>query len=160
MIVDFFRNSVVSDKIYNGNGYPLLNFDEQVAASKLATSFPPFIASIAKRGLKLDEVVCMSFTVGWFGEEESRRMVRVMCYYMDGTVNMYMRPIEGVTVAVDLDQMEIIGFHDRVVVPVPKGEGTDYREPSGRKSEGVGEKDAGVLQEGGYGFTLDGHVLR
>lgn len=157
IIVDFSRNSVVSDKLYNGNGYPLLNFDEQVAASSLATSYPPFTASIAKRGLKLDEVVCMSFTVGWFGEEKSRRMVKVMCYYLDGTVNMYMRPIEGVTVAVDLDRMEIIGFRDRAVVPVPKGEGTDYTESS-KQSEVV--EDASVVQEHGHGFTFDGHVLR
>lgn len=33
-------------------------------------------------------------------------MVRVMEFYLDGTVNFYMRPVEGVTVTVDLDEME------------------------------------------------------
>ncbi|XP_057771733.1 primary amine oxidase-like [Salvia miltiorrhiza] len=102
----------------------------------------------------MEEVVCMSFTVGWFGQERSRRMVRVMCYYMDGTVNIYMRPIEGVTVAVDLDRRAIIGFHDRVVVPVPKAQGTDYtgRDQPYMESEGGVDEDAS--------FTLDGNVLR
>lgn len=156
IVVDLSRDLVVSDRLYDGHGYPMLNFDEQVGASKLAMSHAPFIASIEKRGLELDEVICMSFTVGWFGEEKSRRIVRVMCYYLDGTVNMYMRPIEGVTVTVDLDEMRIIGFRDRIMVPVPKAEGTDYRELM--QSSVV--KDRVVLQEDRPGFTLDGHVLR
>ncbi|XP_042052097.1 primary amine oxidase-like [Salvia splendens] len=154
IIVDLSRSSVVSDRLYQGNGYPLLNIEEQVAASNLAVSYAPFVASIEKRGLKMEELVCMSFSVGWFGEEKSRRMVRVMCYYLDGTVNMYMRPVEGITVAVDLDRMEIIGFRDRVVLPVPKAQGTDYTgsTPSDADDE---EEDAPLCH-----FTFDGHVLR
>lgn len=104
----------------------------------------------------MEEVVCMSFTVGWFGEGESGRVVKVMCYYLDGTVNMYMRPIEGVSVAVDLDEMKIVGFRDRVVVPVPKAEGTDYTES--RQSSDV--KEGGLVDEDEPSFALDGHVLR
>ncbi|KAL8524638.1 hypothetical protein ACS0TY_014295 [Phlomoides rotata] len=43
-----------------------------------------------------------------------------MCYYLDGTVNMYMRPIEGISVTVDLDEMKITAFRKRP--------GHDYRE--------------------------------
>lgn len=79
--------------------------------------------------------MCSTLTVGWFGEEKSSRLVRVMCYYMDGTINLYMRPIEGITVvSVDLDEMKIVGFRDRVMVPVPKAEGTNYKESVQRKS--------------------------
>ncbi|KAH6808869.1 amine oxidase 1 [Perilla frutescens var. frutescens] len=156
MVVDLSNSLVVSDRLYEGHGYPLLMYNEQIDASNLAMSYAPFIASIEKRGLKLDEVVCMCFTVGWFGEEKSRRIVRVMCYYLDGTVNLYMRPIEGITVTVDLDEMKILGFRDRAMIPVPKGEGTDYRELM--QSSVV--KDRDVLEEDGRGFTLDGHVLR
>lgn len=106
----------------------------------------------------MEEVVCMSFTVGWFGEREggSGRVVKVMCYYLDGTVNMYMRPIEGVLVTVDLEEMKIVGFRDRVVVPVPKAEGTDYTES--KRSSDV--KGRGVVGGDEPGFDLDGHVLR
>lgn len=149
IVIDLSNNLVLSDEVYDGYGYPLQNSAEQFAADKLAQSYLPFIAAIERRNLKLEEVVCMTFTVGWFGEEKSSRLVRVMCYYMDGTINLYMRPIEGITVTVDLDEMKIVGFRDRVMVldekkivrfrdrvmvPVPKAEGTDYRELVQRKS--------------------------
>ncbi|KAI3469563.1 hypothetical protein Pfo_026226 [Paulownia fortunei] len=160
IIVDLSSNLIVSDKIYDGRGYPLQGFGEQIAASKLALSYAPFIASIEKRGLKLEEVVCMSFTVGWYGEERSRRVVRVMCYYLDGTVNLYMRPIEGITVTVDLDEMKIIGYRDRIMVPVPKADGTDYRESMQSAPSSSSVEGAAVLQPDGPSFTLDGHILR
>lgn len=57
----------------------MLYFEEQIAANKLATTYASFIASIDKRGLKVEEVVCGSFTIGWYGEEErTNRVVRVM----------------------------------------------------------------------------------
>ncbi|PIM98451.1 Primary-amine oxidase [Handroanthus impetiginosus] len=154
IIVDLSSNMTVCDKVYNGNGFPLMNFGEVSAANKLASSYAPLIASIEKRGLKLEEVICMSFAIGWYGEEKSRRVVRVMCYYMDGTVNLYMRPIEGITVTVDLDQMKIIGYQDRVMVPVPKADGTDYRASKQSDSRRA------VRDLDGPGLALDGHVLR
>ena len=63
------------------------------------------MASVNKRGLKIEEIVCGSFTVGWYGESsrnknknknKNKRVVKVMCFYLDGTVNLYMRPLEGV----------------------------------------------------------------
>ncbi|XP_059649796.1 amine oxidase [copper-containing] alpha 3, peroxisomal-like isoform X2 [Cornus florida] len=51
-----------------------------------------------------------------------------MCYYLDGTVNLYMRPIEGITVIFYLDEMKIKDYSDRSMVPVRKADGTDYRE--------------------------------
>ncbi|KAL8515220.1 hypothetical protein ACS0TY_014073 [Phlomoides rotata] len=53
IIVDLSKNIIVSDNLYSGHGYPLLSYGEQINASSLATSYPPFIASIKKRGLKL-----------------------------------------------------------------------------------------------------------
>ncbi|XP_073121270.1 amine oxidase [copper-containing] alpha 2, peroxisomal-like [Henckelia pumila] len=161
LILDLSNNLVLSDEVYHGYGYPLQNSAEQTAADKLAQSYGPFVAAIERRNLKLEEVVCLTFTVGWFGEEKSSRLVRVMCYYMDGTVNLYMRPIEGIAVTVDLDEMKIVGFRDRVMVPVPKAEGTDYRESVQRQplldssvKSMAGEKKVGP------GFTLDGYTVR
>ncbi|KAL0395486.1 UNVERIFIED_CONTAM: Primary amine oxidase [Sesamum latifolium] len=87
---------------------PMLNNEEQKAAGALPLTYPPFIASIAKRGLNLSEVICEVFTLGWYGEKDTKRAVGVMCYYIDGTVNFYMRPIEGVMATVDLDKMNIV----------------------------------------------------
>lgn len=109
-----------------------------------------------------EQIVCGSFTVGWYGQNGSNngRRVKVMCYYLDGTVNLYMRPIEGVTVTVDLDSMKIVGFLDRIKVPVPKGDGTDYRGSQQKPPFGPCLNDINVVQPDGPSFTLDGHLVR
>ncbi|KAK1283000.1 hypothetical protein QJS10_CPB22g01304 [Acorus calamus] len=63
-----------------------------------------------------------------------------------------MRPIEGVTVVVDLDEMVITGYRDRVVVPMPKAGGTDYR----TMKPNTKEKLSGLRK----GFIVEGHMIR
>lgn len=86
------------------------------------------MAAVAKRGLVADEVTCGTFMVGWFGGKDRRRVVNLTCYSFSRTVNIYMRPIDGLTVTVDFDEMKIVGFRDRLVVQVPKTDMTDYRD--------------------------------
>ncbi|KAL2469908.1 Copper amine oxidase family protein [Abeliophyllum distichum] len=160
IIVDLSSNSIVLDKVYNGHGYPILNSEEQNAAGNLALAYTPLVASVEKRGLKVEEVVCSPFTIGWYGEKRANREVRVMCYYLDGTINFYMRPIEGITVTVDLDQMKIIAYRDRITVPVPKAEGTDYRESMQKSPFDSKLKGITVVQPDGPSFTIDGHTIR
>ncbi|KAL3507902.1 hypothetical protein ACH5RR_033284 [Cinchona calisaya] len=160
IIVDLNASAIISSKVHDGHGYPLLNFAEQTAANMLPITYPPFIESIEKRGLKLEQVLCQSFCVGWFGEEKTKRIVRELCYYLDGTVNLYMRPIEGITVTVDLDEMKIIGYRDRLIVPVPKAEGTDYREMMQKQPVNSPIKGITMLQPDGPSFSIDGHIVR
>ncbi|XP_034686799.1 primary amine oxidase-like [Vitis riparia] len=160
IIVDLSTQSIVSDKVYSGHGYPLLTSDEQTAASELPLTYPPFIASIKKRKLKLSDVVCSTFTVGWFGEEKSRRVLKILCFYTDGTANLYMRPIEGVTIAVDLDEMKITEYHDRLTVPMPEAEGTEYRLSKQKPPFGPLLNGVSSMQPDGPGFKIDGHNIR
>lgn len=103
----------------------------------------------------------MSFGVGWYGQTANQgRRVKVMCYYLDGTVNLYMRPIEGITVTVDLDDMKIFNFVDRVVVPVPKQEGTDYRESMQKTPTWPNLNPMTVVQPDGPSFTLNGQLVK
>ncbi|XXG56451.1 hypothetical protein AAC387_Pa03g3859 [Persea americana] len=161
IIVDIKDNFIVSDRIYNGYGYPTPTIAELEAASSLPFTYPSFIESVTKRGLDLTQVVCESFLVGWFGEERrGKRMAKIMCYYRGGTDNFYMRPLEGVTVTVDLDAMAIMGYYDRIRVPMPKAEGTDYRAskqkpPFAKRTNGIT-----VVQPDGPSFTIDGHMIR
>ena len=87
-------------------------------------------------------------------------LYKVFCFYLDGTVNLYMRPIEGITLTVDLDQMEIIGYQDRAIVPVPKSDGTDYRESEMKPPFRPSLKEITVVQPDGPSFTVDGHIIR
>ncbi|RVX21896.1 Primary amine oxidase [Vitis vinifera] len=160
IIVDLSTQSIVSDKVYSGHGYPLLTSEEQTAASELPLTYPPFIASIRKRKLKLSDVVCSTFTVGWFGEEKSRRVLKILCFYTDGTANLYMRPIEGVTIVVDLDEMKITEYHDRLTVPMPEAEGTEYRLSKQKPPFGPRLNGVSSMQPDGPGFKIDGHNIR
>ncbi|GMY27420.1 primary amine oxidase-like, partial [Fagus crenata] len=167
IIVNLSKHSIISNQIYKGHGYPLLTFEEQIAASTLPLSYKPFLASVNKRGLKIEEVVCGSFTVGWYGEssrnkkkKKKKRVVKVMCFYLDGTVNLYMRPLEGVTVTVDLEEMKIIGFRDRITVPMPKADGTDYRELKQKPPFGPRLNGITVVQPDGPSFQIKGHRVR
>ncbi|XP_060209214.1 amine oxidase [copper-containing] alpha 3, peroxisomal-like [Lycium barbarum] len=161
IIVDLSSDLIKSDRIYDGHGYPILTFQEQNAANELPFAYPPFISSIKKRGLKLQEVVCQSSAVGWFGEKmKNNRMVKVMCYYLDGTVNLYMRPIEGITMTVVLDQMTIVRYLDRLIVPIPKANGTDYLEPKHGSHSNFQQDGIKIVQPNGPSFTLDGNTVR
>ena len=73
---------------------------------------------------------------------------------------MYMRPLEGVTATVDLEEMKIIGFWDRLTVPMPKAEGTDYRESEQKPPFLPPLKKIIVVQPDGPSFKIDGHKVR
>nr|GME18993.1 Primary amine oxidase [Ipomoea batatas]GME18997.1 Primary amine oxidase [Ipomoea batatas] len=159
--VDLSTNSITSNTIYHGHGYPILSIQEQEAANSLPQTYAPFIASVQKRGLKLEHVLCESSTVGWYGEtRENKRVVKVVCYYLDGTVNFFMRPIEGIVVTVDLDVMKIVGYLDRMRVPVPKSEGTDYRESNTRPLYDSHINGFRMFQPDGPSFSIDGQEVR
>ena len=108
----------------------------------------------------MSDVVCSTFTVGWYGETKSSRALRVECYMMGETVNIYVRPISGIVIVVDLDKMEIIKYQDRSVETVPKAEKTEYRAqhqkpPFGPKLHGIA-----MYQPEGPGFKIQGHSVR
>ncbi|CAI8604703.1 unnamed protein product [Vicia faba] len=157
--LDFPSRSIISTKIYKGHGYPMLTFGEQSIASQLPFTHEPFHHSLNKRGLNMSHVICAAFTVGWFGEEKTKRTVKVKCYYKKGSVNLYVRPLEGVAVVVDLDEMKIIGYSDKHVIPVPKGEGTEYRASKMKPPFGPKLKGIAVNQHDGPGFTIQGHSV-
>lgn len=158
--MDLSTRSVVSDKVYGGHGFPLLTLDEQTVASELPLSYKPFLDSVKKRGLNLSEVVCTTFSVGWFGEEHKKRVIKILCYYTEGTPNLYMRPLEGISLVVDLDELKISEYYDRDRIPVPKAQGTEYRLSKQKPPFGPKLKGFAIVQPEGPGFKIDGHTIR
>ncbi|XP_062177589.1 amine oxidase [copper-containing] alpha 3, peroxisomal-like isoform X3 [Alnus glutinosa] len=126
---------------------------------ELAQTYEPFIKSINKRSLNLSYVVCSTYSIGWFGEVKSKRVLKLLCFYTDGTVNLYLRPLEGITLVVDLDEMKIVEYYDRFIVPVPKAEGTDYRASKQMPPFGLRLHGAAFVQPDGPGFKIDGHTV-
>ncbi|KAG7593593.1 Copper amine oxidase N-terminal [Arabidopsis thaliana x Arabidopsis arenosa] len=162
IVVDISSRAIVLDKIHVGNGYPMLSNDEQEASTELVVKFKPFRDSVAKRGLNVSEIVFTTSTIGWYGETkaETERVIRLMPFYLDGTVNMYLRPIEGMTIIVNLDEMKVTEFKDRSTVTMPKANGTEYRISKLNPPFGPTLQNAVLLQPDGPGFKVDGHIVR
>ncbi|KAI4992798.1 hypothetical protein ZWY2020_007111 [Hordeum vulgare] len=155
--------SVLAHAIHHGAGFPILTLEEQFAAVALPPAHPPFIESVRRRGVDMADVLCAAFPVGWFGDlpGEERRVVKLLCFVAGATANFYARPLEGVTLVVDLDRMAIVGYMDKVVVPVPKAKGTDYRTgKTGPPYAGRTPAPGVVVQPEGRGFQIDGHFVR
>ncbi|XP_020091581.1 primary amine oxidase 1-like [Ananas comosus] len=150
--VDITNSKIISDSTYGGIGYPIFTLAEQAAAVSLPMSYTPFIESVAKRGVDLSQVICSTFSVGWFGErKKGKRVLKVPCFVAGEAANFYARPLEGITIVVDMDEMQIVQYRDRVQLPVPKAEGTDYRRRT--KSGSVGQPE-------GTGFEINGNIIR
>ncbi|WCJ23742.1 Copper amine oxidase family protein [Euphorbia peplus] len=161
LTVDLLLHRIISNRVYIGNGFPTLTFEEQTSANQLPFQHAAFLTSICRRGLEIEETGCMSLGVGWFGEKKkSKRIVRVICYYLNGSVNFYVRPIEGITLTVDLDEMKIVGFVDRQVVPVPKADGTDYRGSEQVPPFPARLRGVAMVQPDGPNFEINGHNIK
>ncbi|XP_038723443.1 primary amine oxidase 2-like [Tripterygium wilfordii] len=158
IIIDLSSKTIVSDKVYTGFGYPILN--SKYAVSDLVKAYEPFKTSIKQRGLNISDVVCNYNGVGWFGEKKSKLLVKVPCYYTDGSVNVYLRPIEGITIVVDTDEMKITEYKDRIRCPVPKAEGTEYRTSKLKQPFGPLLNGAATMKLDDPGFMIDGHTVR
>jgi len=161
LTINLRSSRVLSDKIHSGNGFPTLTVDEQSDALQLPFKHGPFVESIKKRGLNLSEVVCSGFTVGWYGETQSnKRVLRIECFMKEETANIYVRPINGITILADLEQMKIIDYHDNAVEPVPKAENTEYRASHLKPPFGPRLHSFASYQPDGSGFTIKGHSVR
>jgi primary-amine oxidase len=154
--------TVLSHAVHRGAGFPILTLEEQFAAVALPPAYPPFADSVRRRGLNMSDVLCAVFPVGWFGGAgPQERVAKVLCFMAGATANFYARPIEGVTIVVDLDRMAIVGYWDRVAYPVPKAEGTDYRAgKNGPPLAGPQPAPGVVVQSEGRGFHIDGNIVR
>ena len=71
-----------------------------------------------------------------------------------------MRPVEGMIVTVDLDEMKIIGFRDRYEAPIPKADGTDYRESTLKPPFLPPLNGVKLVEPKGPSFTVNGHSIR
>ncbi|RID49948.1 hypothetical protein BRARA_H00709 [Brassica rapa] len=160
IIVDFSSRAIIWDKIHVGNGYPMLTIDEQQAATALILKFKPFRDAIKRRGLDVLEVVVTSSTLGWFGEKQTERLIKAMPFYLNGSVNTYLRPIEGMRIIVNLDKMKVATFKDRFMGPLPKANWTEYRFSKLKPPFGTSLQNAVVFQPDGPGFKIDGHIVR
>lgn len=138
----------------------MLNLEEQETAIELAVKHPAAVASIKKRGLKISEVVASTFTIGWYGEEKTKRVIKVLYFYKEGSPNIWVRPIEGIEALVDLDILKVVEYRDRHIFPVPKAQATDYRASMVKPPYVAETKPITLYQPDGPTFNVIGHEIR
>lgn len=111
------------------SGYPTMTIEDMTSATWAPFANADFNRTIIQRGVDLVDVACLPISTGWFGrKDEGRRLIKVQCYSMKDTANFYMRPIEGLTVLVDLDTKQVVEITDQGRnIPIPKAADTDYR---------------------------------
>lgn len=148
-------------------GYPTMTMDEQTTLCLSPFSDARFNASVRRRGVRLSDVACLPISLGWYGPtEEGRRLIKVQCYSAQGTANFYMRPIEGLTVLVDMDTRKVLHVSDRGTgIPIPKPDNTDYRSHVINRGRGRvrDEVRAPSMEPAASGPGLeveDGHTVR
>ncbi|KAL5541588.1 hypothetical protein UlMin_009298 [Ulmus minor] len=146
ILLDLSTNSILSKQVHHGHGFPVLTIEEQTLASSLPLKYEPFIESVNKRGLEISH-------------GKSRRVVKVQCFYAKETANLYVRPLEGVLLVVDLDEMKIVEYHDRFRVTIPKAEGTEFRASKLKPPFGPRLNGVAMVSPAGPGFKIDGHSI-
>ncbi|PNX83384.1 copper amine oxidase [Trifolium pratense] len=159
ILINLRSKTITSDNVHKGYGFPILSVEEQGVAIELPLKYPPFIASIKKRGLNISEVVCSTFSMGWFGEEENIRTVRVDCFMKESSVNIYVRPISGLTIVVDLGTLKIVEYHDREIETVPTAEKTEYQVSKQSPPFGPKQHSLTIHQPQGPGFQINGNSV-
>ncbi len=161
-VVSLDERRVVSWKRVPGV-QPRVMFDEFVECETMVRADPQFLAAIKKRGITDPSLVMVDpWSAGNYGyeEEEGRRLVLARCFVRSSpSDNGYARPIEGVTVVVDLNSMEVVRVDDYGLVPLPPNDIQNYG--GNYCAEFVGEfredlKPLDITQPEGASFEVEG----
>ena len=99
-------------------------------------------------------------TRGYFAiaEEGSRRLAAASCLDRHGVENIWGRPVEGLTIYIDLHEKKVFRVVDTGIVPVPTAPVDMHPEAIGPTRPALAPLD--VAQPMGPGFTRDGAMVR
>ncbi|KAF8380449.1 hypothetical protein HHK36_027936 [Tetracentron sinense] len=166
LTVDLGSNQVSRHDIGSDSGYPMMTIEDMTTATWAPLANASFNHTILNRGIDLADLACLPISTGWFGKkEEKRRLIKIQCYSMQGTANFYMRPIEGLTVLLDMDTKEVVELSDQGRdIPIPKADNTDYRFSAQNTGEEIKMKHLNPIsieQPKGPSFTIeDEHMVK
>jgi primary-amine oxidase len=163
-IVDLLAKSVVSFTQLPPGVQPPIMLDEFGECEEAVKRSPEFLAVLQKRGITdADLVMVEPWSAGTYGtelpEDKGRRLMRALCFVRsEPRDNGYARPLGGIVVVVDLNQMEVVRIEDYGVVPLPPESANWSREyiPDVRNDL----KPVEIVQPQGPSFTVEGHEVR
>ncbi|KAG8378792.1 hypothetical protein BUALT_Bualt07G0021800 [Buddleja alternifolia] len=161
------RGKVISSNIVP-DVQPPMDAAEYAECEAVVKDYPPFIDAMKKRGIDdMDLVMVDPWCVGYHSEADSpsRRLAKPLIFCRtDGDCpleNGYARPVEGIHVLVDMQNMVVIEFEDRKLVPLPPADPLRNYTP-GETRGGVDRSDVKplqIVQPEGPSFRIHGHYV-
>nr|GLL36161.1 hypothetical protein DM860_011308 [Ipomoea trifida] len=147
---------------------PPIDAQEYADCEAVVKSYPPFKEAMKRRGIDdLDLVMVDPWCVGYHSEADSpsRRLAKPLVFCRAESncpmENGYARPVEGIYVLVDVQNMEIIEFEDRKLVPLPPVDPLrNYT--AGETRGGVDRSDVKplhIIQPEGPSFRISGNYV-
>ena len=119
-----FQTSVLSDPQPIVSGQPMLVGAEIITALDAVNALPEVRAALERRGVSARNGLCLPRTVGRFftslADPVTDRLVRFDCFNIRGqsglgvlpTTSAYARPVEGISVLFDVEELRLIEFVD------------------------------------------------
>ena len=141
---------------------PSVILDEFFEAETAVRNDPGFRAAMAKRGITDMELVTVDpWSAGHYGDplEQNNRVIRGLVWVHDKPGdNQYARPIDGLTVMIDLATSKVLRIDDERVFPVPTESADWSRNFIDNPRPGV--KPLEIVQPEGPSFTVAGDRIR
>lgn len=162
------RGKVISSKVVP-NVQPPMDAVEYAECEATVKDFPPFREAMKRRGIEdMDLVMVDPWCVGYHKEADApnRRLAKPLIFCRTESdcpmENGYARPVEGIFVLVDMQNMVVIEFEDRKLVPLPPADPLRNYTP-GETRGGVDRSDVKplhIIQPEGPSFRVDGHFVQ
>ncbi|KAF1867025.1 hypothetical protein Lal_00049452 [Lupinus albus] len=147
---------------------PPMDAVEYAECEAVVKDFPPFKEAMKKRGIEdMDLVMVDAWCVGNYSEADApcRRLAKPLIFCRAESdcpmENGYARPVEGIYVLVDMQNMAVIEFEDRKLVPLPPVDPLRNYTP-GKTRGGVDRSDVKplqIIQPEGPSFRVNGHYI-
>ena len=150
-VVDL-RTNTLDSFVQKPGAQPAVSFAEFAEADKLVRAYAPWKKAMRDRGLDPNDV----YLDGWAGGDTSgaapagTRILKELSFYRGALPNPYDRPIEGVVVTVDMNNLKVVDFVDSGMRPV------DTTTSGNSSTQRADLKPLVVQQPDGPSFTIDG----
>ncbi|KAG5522962.1 hypothetical protein RHGRI_034943 [Rhododendron griersonianum] len=161
------RGKVVSTEVVR-DVQPPMDAEEYAECEAVVKDYPPFRESMKKRGVEdMDLLMVDAWCVGYHSNADapSRRLAKPLIFCRTESdcpmENGYARPVEGIHVLVDMQNMVVIEFEDRKFVPLPPADPLRNYTP-GETRAGVDRSDVKplhIIQPEGPSFRVNGHYV-
>ncbi|GLT29111.1 hypothetical protein SLA2020_039970 [Shorea laevis] len=161
------RGKVISSEVIP-DVQPPMDAVEYAECEAVVKDFPPFREAMKKRGIEdMDLVMVDPWCVGYHGDADapSRRLAKPLIFCRTESdcpmENGYARPVEGIHVLVDMQNMVVIEFEDNKFVPLPPADPLrNYT--AGETRGGVDRSDVKplqIIQPEGPSFRVNGYYV-